>query len=38
MQISDPNQHLKLQEMCDCYLETDYEAQLKRISEQAGMI
>ena len=26
------NQHLKLQEMCDCYLETDFVAELKHIS------
>jgi hypothetical protein len=30
MEIHDPNLHLKLIEMCDCYLETDFKAQLKR--------
>lgn len=29
MQLQDPNLHLKLQEMCDCYLETDFMAQLR---------
>ena len=28
MQLTDPNLHLKLQEMCDCYLETDFTRQL----------
>ena len=28
MQLHDPNLHLKLQEMCDCYLETDFSRQL----------
>lgn len=26
------NQHLKLQEMCDCYLETDFTAELQHMS------
>ena len=29
MEIHDPNLHLKLIEMCDCYLETDFKAQLQ---------
>lgn len=28
MKISDPNLHMRLQEMCDCYLETDFAKQL----------
>lgn len=36
MQISDPNPHLKLQEMCDCYLETDYRTQLAKLCKQPG--
>jgi hypothetical protein len=36
MHISDPNLHLKLQEMCDCYLETDYLAQLERFRANPG--
>ncbi len=36
MQISDPNLHLKLQEMCDCYLETDFLPQLSRFGGQPG--
>jgi len=36
MHISDPNLHLKLQEMCDCYLETDYLPQLERFSAKPG--
>ncbi len=28
MQLTDPNLHLKLQEMCECYLETDFTRQL----------
>jgi hypothetical protein len=27
------NQHLKLQEMCDCYLETDFVAELEHMAE-----
>ena len=30
MEIHDPNLHLKLIEMCDCYLETDFKAQIQR--------
>ena len=33
MQLSDPNLHLKLQEMCDCYLETDFAKQLAAMSK-----
>ncbi len=36
MHISDPNLHLKLQEMCDCYLETDFLLQLARFRTQPG--
>jgi len=36
MHISDPNLHLKLQEMCDCYLETDYLVQLDRFRAVPG--
>ncbi|ADH84910.1 hypothetical protein [Desulfurivibrio alkaliphilus] len=32
MQIKDPNLHLKLQEMCDCYLDTDYAVELARMA------
>lgn len=28
MELADRNYHLKLQEMCDCYLETDFKKQL----------
>lgn len=34
MQISDPNPHLKLQEMCDCYLETEYRTQMAKLCKQ----
>lgn len=30
MDLKDPNLHLKLQEMCDCYLDTSYEEELNR--------
>jgi hypothetical protein len=36
MHISDPNLHLKLQEMCDCYLETDYLAQMEHFRAEPG--
>ena len=36
MHISDPSLHLKLQEMCDCYLDTSYKTQLARIGGQPG--
>jgi hypothetical protein len=36
MHISDPNPHLKLQEMCDCYLETDYLSQMERFRTEPG--
>ena len=32
MQIKDPNLHLKLQEMCDCYLDTGYAVELARMA------
>lgn len=31
MEISDPSYHLKLIEMCDCYLETDFPAQIQKM-------
>jgi len=34
VEISERNLHLRLQEMCDCYLETDYKKQLHVV---AGM-
>ena len=36
MDISERNYHLKLQEMCDCYLETDFMRQLKGMSGATG--
>lgn len=30
MEIHDPNLHLKLIEMCDCYLETDFKTQIQK--------
>jgi hypothetical protein len=37
MEISDPNYHLKLQEMCDCYLDTDFKKKLHVMAgESAG--
>jgi len=36
MQLSDPNLHLKLQEMCDCYLETDFAKQLNAMTKSAS--
>jgi predicted PhzF superfamily epimerase YddE/YHI9 len=30
MEIHDPNLHLKLIEMCDCYLETDFKVQIQK--------
>ncbi len=35
MEIHDPNLHLKLIEMCDCYLETDFKAQIQRTAKAA---
>ncbi|MEN8136445.1 MAG: hypothetical protein ABFS18_13060 [Thermodesulfobacteriota bacterium] len=35
MEIHDPNLHLKLIEMCDCYLETDFKAQIQRTATAA---
>jgi hypothetical protein len=32
MQLKDPNLHQKLQEMCDCYMETDFVGQLEAMS------
>jgi hypothetical protein len=34
--ISERNYHLKLQEMCDCYLETDFVKQMKGMAGAAG--
>ena len=33
MEIHDPNLHLKLMEMCDCYLGTDYEATIQKVAD-----
>lgn len=35
MEIHDPNLHLKLIEMCDCYLETDFKSQIQRMAKAA---
>ena len=32
MEIAERNYHLKLQEMCDCYLETDFQKQLQTMT------
>lgn len=32
MEIHDPNLHLQLIEMCDCYLETDFKNQLQKMA------
>jgi hypothetical protein len=34
--IAERNYHLKLQEMCDCYLETDFLKQMKGMTGTAG--
>ena len=36
MEIHDPNLHLKLIEMCDCYLETDFKGQIQRLAASPG--
>ncbi|MEN8142051.1 MAG: hypothetical protein ABFQ82_00470 [Thermodesulfobacteriota bacterium] len=36
MEIHDPNLHLKLIEMCDCYLETDFKGQIQRLAVSPG--
>ncbi|MBU0681759.1 MAG: hypothetical protein KKD73_10100 [Proteobacteria bacterium] len=36
MEISDPNYHLKLQEMCDCYLDTDFKKKLHVMAGQSA--
>lgn len=36
MEIHDPNLHLKLIEMCDCYLETDFKSQIQRTVKAAS--
>ncbi|HCC53339.1 MAG TPA: hypothetical protein DEQ20_00165 [Desulfobulbaceae bacterium] len=33
MEIHDPNLHLKLMEMCDCYLGTDYAATIQQVAD-----
>lgn len=33
MEIKDPNLHLKLMEMCDCYLGTDYAATIHKVAD-----
>lgn len=35
MQISDPNYHLRLIEMCECHLETDYASALQKIADSS---
>ena len=35
MEIAERNYHLKLQEMCDCYLETDFQKQLQAMASSA---
>ncbi|NDY43169.1 hypothetical protein G3N55_09990 [Dissulfurirhabdus thermomarina] len=32
MEIPTPNLHLKLQEMCDCYMDTDYVGQMRAMA------
>lgn len=36
MQLHDPNFHQKLIEMCDCYLDTDFSAQLREAAGATG--
>ncbi len=36
MEIHDPNAHLKLIEMCDCYLETDYPSAIQKVADAPG--
>jgi len=36
MEIQDPNLHLKLIEMCDCYMETNYRDQLQSLATAPG--
>ena len=39
MEIAERNYHLRLQEMCDCYMETDFEKQLEAmVASGAGDI
>lgn len=33
MELHDPNLHLKLMEMCDCYLGTDYAATVQKVAD-----
>lgn len=33
MEIHDPNLHLKLMEMCDCYIGTDYAATIQKVAD-----
>lgn len=36
MNLTDPGYHLKLIEMCDCYLETDYAARIEEMAAAPG--
>ncbi len=36
MQLKDPNLHLKLQEMCDCYLDTEFVNELTNMATGPG--
>lgn len=36
MEIIERNYHLKLQEMCDCYLETDFQRQLQAMAASSA--
>jgi hypothetical protein len=33
LEIHDPNAHLKLIEMCECYLETDYSTTIQKVAD-----
>ncbi len=36
MEIHDPNLHLKLIEMCDCYMETNFKEQIQYLATNTG--
>lgn len=36
MELADRNYHLKLQEMCDCYLDTDFKKKLHAMGSQSS--
>jgi len=36
MEIHDPNLHLKLIEMCDCYMETNFKDQIQNLATSPG--